>query len=208
MWASCSPGGRSLPAWPRGLLWWPFRSLVPLAGKTPQRLPFPYISGLFSFSRVVAMCTMPRATQPHTCATGYAGEGLPRANPSMGGVVSRDAVLSSPTWAGVVLGKPQTTRNELGKGLGLRQPGVSSLPHCILALTLCRLPDPSESHGCNFLTVPPHRVVEGTIWEAYKVCTYGHKRDPFSFPSGIPQSTKQELLSPLVTSLADILLAL
>lgn len=159
---------------------------MPLAGKTPQRLPFPYISGLFSFSRVVATCTMPQATQPHACATGCAGEGLPRANPSMGGGISRDAVLSSPTWTGVVLGKTQTTRNELGQGLGLRQPGVSSLPHCILALTLCRLPDPSGSHDCNFLTVPPHRVVEGTIWEAYKVCTYGHKRDSFSFPSGFP----------------------
>ena len=132
---------------------------------------FPASLASFSFSRVVAMCTMPQATQPHTCATGCAGEGLPQANPSVGGGVSRGTVLSSPTWTGLVLGKPQTAWNELGKGLGLRQPGVSSLPHHILALTLCRLPDPSEPHDCNFLTAPPHRVVEGTIWEAYKVCT-------------------------------------
>ena len=105
------------------------RSLGLQAGKTQSTHLSPASLVSFSFF-LMTEGTMPRATQPHPCATRRAGKGVSRVSPTRG------RLGCWRHWTGFVWENLKQHGMGLGKKLDLRQPAISSLPHHVLALTL------------------------------------------------------------------------
>ena len=120
------------------------RSLVWLGGKTPQRSPFSDTTGILPLAALLWL----RCAQCHRPLNRTHGKVMTHANLTNGRQARKYTFLSFPFGTGTCFWKVSDNTDSAFS------PGLSSLLHRVLALTLCKFPDLSEPHDHNLLTAP------------------------------------------------------